>query len=281
MIIDFHTHTFPEAIAGKAIEKLSVASGTVPYLDGTSDSLAKSEKNAGIDLSVVLPVATNPLKCGRINEISAEENSTGKGLLYFGAIHPDCPDWKEELDHIVSLGLKGIKLHPVYQGIDFNDVRTLRILERAGQLGLIVVTHAGDDIGFPGEVRCSPEMIADAVNQIGPVKLVLAHMGGWNCWEKAEAVLCELPVFIDTSFSVGTVRTRIDGRFGGKDIHFMADEDFLRMMNRFGYKRLLFGTDSPWSDQKESLDRIKNLPICEEIKNAVLGANAKELLGII
>ena len=101
------------------------------------------------------------------------------GLLYFGCIHPDQPDWRQELDRIAAAGLRGIKLHPVYQGVDFDDVRYLRILERAGELGLIIVTHAGDDIGFPGVVRCSPATVS--YTHLAMRSLV------WLCWLSSSA----------------------------------------------------------------------------------------------
>jgi hypothetical protein len=101
-------------------------------------------------------------------------------------VHPDAPDWAEEMRRIASEGLKGVKIHPVYQGVDIDDPRYLRILTLAGELGLIVVMHAGNDIGFPGVVRCSPQMTYNALRQAGPVCLVMAHMGGWRNWDEAE-----------------------------------------------------------------------------------------------
>ena len=179
MIIDFHTHTFPENIAEIALNKLS-SKGHLPYYtNGTVSGLKESMKKAGIDYSVVLPVATNPLKLNSMNTVSIE--SDGKdNLIYFGAMHPDAPDWKEELERLYNNGIKGIKIHPVYQGVDIDDLRYLKILNRAAELGLIVLMHSGDDIGFPGEVRCSPKMVANALKQVGDVKIVLAHMGGWK-----------------------------------------------------------------------------------------------------
>ena len=149
MRIDFHTHTFPARIAAPAIKKMQASSHAAASLDGTGPALTASLQKAGLDCAVVLPVATNPAKVQSMNDLSLR--LTGHdGLLFFGCIHPDQPDWRQELDRIAAAGLRGIKLHPVYQGVDFDDVRYLRILERAGELGLIIVTHAGDDIGFPG-----------------------------------------------------------------------------------------------------------------------------------
>ena len=126
-------------------------------------------------------------------------------MLSFGCMHPDFDGWKEELARVRDLGLKGIKLHPQYQDTDFDDPRYLRILDRCGELGLVVLTHAGLDIGMPGKDNCAPEMVARVLEQVGPVKLVLAHMGGWRQWDRVEALLPGTGVYLDTSFSLGEI----------------------------------------------------------------------------
>ena len=166
-MIDFHTHTFPEKIAAAALSKLQAASHSRAFTDGTTSGLVSSMQQAGITHSVVLPVATNPLKVSSMNDVSLR--LTGQdGLIYFGCMHPDADNWHGELGRIAQAGLKGIKIHPVYQHTDIDDIRFLRILERCGELGLIVVMHAGNDIGFPGEIRCTPPMIANALRQQAP-----------------------------------------------------------------------------------------------------------------
>lgn len=282
MIIDFHTHTFPDKIAASAVEKLSLASHIRAFSDGTAAGLSDKAHAAGIDLSVVLPVATNPKQVAHINDFAAKTNeSTDKtGLLSFGCIHPDYPEWSEELGRVKALGLKGIKLHPVYQGVDIDDPRFLRILDRAGELGLIVVTHAGWDIGFPDVEHCSPEMTLRAIKQVGPVKLVLAHMGGWRQWDMVEELLTDQPVWFDTCFSTGSLSPLDDGYYAPDDLPMLKETGFLRMVRAIGVDRVLFGTDSPWSDQTEEIDRIRSLPLTDSERDLILGGNAKKLLGI-
>lgn len=282
MIVDFHTHTFPDKIAAPTIQKLASMAHTKPFSDGTAAGLAASMEQAGIDRSVVLPVATNARQVPHVNDASAHLNQEwgGRGLVSFGCIHPDYPHWKEELARIAALGLKGVKLHPVYQGVDLDDVRYLRVIDRAAEVGLVVLTHAGLDIGFPGRVNCSPEMILRAVQQVGPVTLVLAHMGGWRNWEQVEELLPDTQVYLDTSYSLGRVTPLGDGYYGPNDLALMESEQFLRMVRLFGAHRVLFGTDSPWGGQAESLALLRNLPLTQEEQAAILGGNAQRLLGL-
>ena len=60
MIIDFHTHIFPDKIAGpgRAADYLSDIFGASPFADGTHTGLCDSMKKAGVDVSVSLPAVT-------------------------------------------------------------------------------------------------------------------------------------------------------------------------------------------------------------------------------
>ena len=59
MLIDFHTHIFPEKIAQSTINALASKSGTIPYTDGTVDGMLKALDRASADIAITLPVLTN------------------------------------------------------------------------------------------------------------------------------------------------------------------------------------------------------------------------------
>lgn len=278
MIIDFHTHIFPNQVADYAIKKLS-KSGHIPaFTNGTAEGLNKSMQRAKIDYSVVLPVATNPLKLASMNSFSVE-NNLKNNLIYFGAVHPDADDWYEQLDFLKSNGIKGIKIHPVYQDVDIDDKRYLRILYRASELGLLVTMHAGDDIGFLGVKRCTPKMTANALKQVGNVKIILAHMGGWKNWQEVAEYLSGTSAMLDTSFSLGKIKP-LDDTHSGEFLNLLDENAFCNLVNIFGSDRVLFGTDSPWTDQEESLKAFMRLPLSGEDKQNILSLNAKKLLSL-
>jgi len=294
MIIDFHTHVFPDQVAAGALKKLSAFSHTRPFTDGTQAGLLASMEEAEIDISVILPVATSPGQVPRINDGAIglsrvqwsvqEIPDTGhaakreKRLLSFGAMHPFYEDWEAELERIAQAGLRGIKIHPPYQGACLDDDRYIRIVRKAESLGLITVTHAGWDIGLPDQQWCSPDMACRLLEQTKAQHLVLAHMGGWRMWAEVCEKLADTPVFLDTSFSTGMLVPLKDGYYQEEDLPLMGKEDFLHMVEVFSPKRLLFGTDSPWSGQKESIEWMRGLPMEEEASDTILGKNAKRLL---
>ena len=280
MVIDFHTHTFPDRIAERALASLSKASRTLPFTDGTNDGLLASMKTSGIDLSVILPVATNPGQVEKINGSAAGINSLFPGkLISVGCMHPMYEDWYDELSRIRDLGLKGIKIHPVYQGVDIDDPLFIRILKRCAELDLFVITHAGKDIGFPGVNHCSVIMIRHAIEETGPFRFILAHMGGWKEWEDVPS-LADTGVWLDTAFSTDHIIPADKEEWEQDELAMLDQDTFMHLVKIFTPEKILFGTDSPWSDQKASLDWIRKLPLAENEREMILHENAENILGI-
>jgi predicted TIM-barrel fold metal-dependent hydrolase len=280
MIIDIHTHIFPDKIAAEVIEHLSRQSRAKYFSDGTLNGLLDSMKKFGIDKSVVLPVATAPRQVEKINDYAAKmiEKFSDRGIIYFACIHPDFENYRAELKRVKSLGLKGIKIHPIYQGVNLDDEKFLKIFYCAAELDLTVITHAGLDIGFPGVVGCSPKMARHVIEEIGDFKFVLAHMGGWKNWDEVEIELADKNIFMDTAFSVGTIPARSDFVWNAEDLKLLNAEEFMKLYKIFGADKILFGTDSPWDSPATAIDFIKNLPISETDKNKILGLNAEKIL---
>ncbi|MCR4903267.1 MAG: amidohydrolase family protein, partial [Butyrivibrio sp.] len=217
MIIDIHTHTFPDKIANRAVNSLSNKAHIVPHLEGTIDALISSMTDAGVDVSVVMPVATSAEQVVKINDSSIKNNekyfdtASEKKVLSFGCMHPEFKDFRYELKRLSENGIKGIKIHPVYQECDIDDVKFLRIIDCAAENDLIVLTHAGLDVGFPGVVHCSPRMCRNVIEKIGDFKFVLAHMGGWENWEEVPDTFAGTCAYIDTSFSSEELEPLSDG----------------------------------------------------------------------
>lgn len=278
-IVDFHTHTFPDKMAAAALEKLGNSFAIENCTDGTAGGLLSSMREAGIGRSVVLPVVTSPASTPKINDFAAAVNEKlGKrGYFSFGGIHPDYPDYRQELKRIQRLGLKGIKLHPAYQACNMDDIRYLRILEEAASLGLVVVYHAGIDGGLPEPVYADVKMALHVIDTIGYENIVLAHMGGWEQWQMAEQYLCGAKVYFDTAACIGFMEPRPSVP-GAKRRRLMEQGQLSRMIRKHGPEHVLFGTDSPWTDQKKALELFETLDLTREEKRLVLGENARRLL---
>ena len=265
MIIDFHIHIFPDQIAAKTIEFLENEGNIKVFTKGTLAGLKKSIKENNIDISVVLPVITKTSQFDTVNSHAAK--ITGKeGIISFGGIHPDTEDYKEKLETIKKMGLLGIKLHPDYQKTYVNDPKMYRIIKYAVELGLVVLIHAGLDIGLPDPIHCTPQRAANMLSQIEDenARIVLAHMGGFNLWDEVEEYIVGKNVWLDSSYSLGMI----------------PDEQFMRIVKNHGIDWTLFASDSPWGGQKENMEYLSKLDFTEEELVRILCLNAMELLGM-
>ena len=291
-IIDFHTHTFPDRIAGMALKSLSAEANCRAHSDGTVTGLKKSMDTAGIDMAVTLPVVTNPNKTGHMNQHAAKLNESFEetGIFSIGGIHPETPDMKVAVKEAADLGLKGLKLHPDYYKVSFNDIRMKRLMSAASEEGLFILTHAGMDIGLYPPICCDLDSIIDVLEDVKPETLILAHMGGWMNWEEVTERLAPIAaeynsasragkgVYLDTAFSIGEIDWLDDNMH--KAYHQMSDDCFRRMVRVFGADRILFATDSPWADQKDYVDRVKNMGLSEEELEKIMHLNAEQVLNI-
>lgn len=277
MVIDFHTHAFPDKLAAGALSQLvsnaarfaDVYGELTPYTDGTLKGLQDSGHRGGIDISLIQPIATSAKPSHSINDFAAQADKQ-PGLRSFGSVHPRNPAWKEELERLAELGLRGIKLHPEYQGCYVDEPETVQVVKEAGRLGLIVLFHAGVDIGMPPPVHCTPERVARLRRMVPDTVLVLAHMGGDHMWKEAREILPQLHVYIDTSHAVPEYPEQWPL--------------FAESIRAMGTDRVLFGTDSPWSDQaaavRETRRFLREQQFTEQESAAIMGGNAARLLHI-
>lgn len=262
MLLDFHVHCFPDELAKKAVPALAAAAGIKPFLDGTISDLRRSMQEAGISRSVVQPVATRPQQVRKINTWAAANQSAD--LVFFASFHPDLADWRDEVKHIKELGLRGVKFHPDYQKFFVDEPRMLPIYEALFSEDLIILFHAGIDIGLPPPVHCTPERLARLVRLFPGGKIVAAHMGGYRCWEEVERHLAGRDIYFDTSYSLADL-----GR-----------EEMTRLIFAHDPEKILFATDSPWTSQQAEVAGIRELPLPSSFLDQILGLNAAALLGL-
>ena len=205
MIIDMHTHCFPDPLAKKAMPMLAMRSGNpYPAFDGTASGLRESVTSGGADKAAVLNIATNAHQQTKVNDFAI--SLLGDDVLIpFGSVHFESPDALSELDRLHDAGIKGIKLHPDYQGFFADDERMFPIYEKIGSLGMITVFHAGVDIGVPDPVHCTPQMLKKILPRFGGAPVIAAHMGGFLLWREAAELLGGTGIYIDTAFSSGSV----------------------------------------------------------------------------
>ncbi len=276
MIIDFHTHVYPDAMAKRIMAALGHVPGVQSHTDGTLCGLLASMEKSGVDVSVILPVSTRKGQFDTINGFAKQINETCDRVISFGGIHPDDDDIPEKLDFLKQNGFRGIKIHPDYTETFIDDARYIRIVTEAQKRDLLVVTHAGKDPAY-STIHCPPDKgraMLDAVHAAtGFTKpfFVFAHLGGNRLFADVEKYLVGQNCYIDISCSFRDLG----------DFSDTTDEEIVRVIKNHGADKILFASDSPWNDQKAYIDRFSELDgLTDNEKELILSKNAGKLLGL-
>lgn len=261
MVIDFHTHCFPEKIAERAIKKLTDNSGLLPFTDGTPDGLKDIMEKDGVDISVVLNIATNASQQESVNNFASSIKCDK--IIPFGSVFPDSDNVLYELERIKDLGLLGVKFHPEYQSFFVDDEKMKPIYKKISELGLICVFHAGQDYGYPPPYHSTPVRLARALSWFdSPV--VAAHWGSQGMAEETIKYLAGTEIYMDTAFGYSTIPKPL----------------ILEILEKHGTDKILFASDCPWHAPNMDLLQIDLLGLSKTEKNKIKGENARKLLGI-
>jgi predicted TIM-barrel fold metal-dependent hydrolase len=261
-IIDFHTHAFPDALAEQTVPKLCAFAGVKAVLDGKVYSLMAEMDRLGIEAAVILTIAT---KVSQFDSILSWCRSVASKRLYpFASVHPHDPGVVEKIDRVHEAGLKGIKLHPYYQGFVFNDPGMFALYRRVEERGLILLAHTGFDLGYRHDRVADPPKILEVAQAFPRLKLVTSHLGGWQDWESVEQHLLGKPIYMEISYS----------------FPFIGVERARRFLHAHPSEYILFGSDSPWGSQEDTLRTLEELKLGEELNRRIRYRNAARLLGI-
>ena len=257
MVLDFHAHIYPLKISEKAVHSVSEFYGIQMGFSGTAESLLAAGKQAGIDRFVVQSVAVTPKQVSSINRFIAGACQAHPEFIGFGTLHADLEDPASEIEFIIKLGLRGVKLHPDTQGFPMDAPKIMRIYEQLeGRLPILM--HCGD-------YRCDfshPKRLANVLDQFPNLTVIGAHFGGWSLFDLAVEYLEHRSCYLDLSSSIpflGLRRTR-------------------ELIQIYGADRILFGSDFPMWNPTEELERVRSLGLSQEDLEKILWKNGQSLL---
>ncbi|MBQ4324237.1 MAG: amidohydrolase [Clostridia bacterium] len=259
-IIDCHCHIYPDKIALRAAEATGRFYDIPMACDGTVSMMQEEGRWAGIERFLVFSVATKPEQTSSINRYIAGEVAKHPGvMLGLGTMHPDDPNIAEEAESILSLGLRGVKLHPDIQGVALDDPRCMAIYEACeGRLPMIL--HTGD---YRYDYS-NPNRLIPILKRFPRLTVVGAHFGGWSIWEEATEALYDMENFyVDCSSSLYALESKVARR----------------LVRAYGADRVLFGTDYPMWHPVEEVARFDEMGLDDEEEEKILHRNAEGLFG--
>ena len=258
-----HTHIFPDKIARKATDSIGAFYDIPMEMIGTSEALLAGGEKIGVTKYLVCSVATKVEQVESIYRFVAGECAKHPEFIGFGSLHPGCPDIPKEVDNLITLGLRGIKLHPDFQLFKIDDEEAMPIYYEAEKRGLPILFHTGDK-RFNWS---SPERLLRVMEKFPKLTVIAAHLGGYSEWERAKACVLNGKnylghdnMFIDTSSSLA----------------FLEPDEAAKIIRRHGVSRTFFGTDSPMWDEEKEMERFMRLPLTEDEKEMILWKNAED-----
>lgn len=267
MIIDFHTHCFPDALAPRAMASLSATFSTMSInsaqYDGTAAGLRDSMARFGITRSVVCNIATNAHQNHKVNDFALSLMSCDD-LIPLGSLHPDCEELEGEISRLHAAGIKGLKIHPDYIRTPFDSPVMYPVYELCQAYGMFLLSHTGYDPISPDLYHATPHHLLHVMENFPRLKLVAAHMGGLGCEQDVMDKLIGKNIWFDTSLISFNPNVRIP---------------LLRQLSKeHDSHKLLFATDSPWSHVNEELDCIRRCELPETVLDRIFYQNALDLL---
>ena len=269
VVIDTHVHIFPDKLCPKTIENLAVTDPQNPLTYYGDGSLAAAEKNMvawGVDLGVIVPIATRPGQEKSINGFAAQAQHESDYFVAFGSVHPDSEDFEDILDQIMALGLHGIKLHPDYQGFFINEKRLWPLYAAISERQLPVVFHTGYDPVSPGKIHADPLMVREVAEAFPNMTIIAAHTGGLYFYDGPRTVYMDTPnVYFDTAIASLTYRD--------------TPQDYRALIDLYGAERFVFATDNPWGNGKIDQKFLREaVGVTDEEWQAISHQNAQRLI---
>ncbi len=260
-IFDIHCHIYPEKIAQKASHAIGDFYGIKMCFEGDFESLKKQVERAGTTLAAVHSAATLPKQVTAINEfISRSVKSDPERFIGFGTLHPLSENIEQEVEEIISLGLKGIKIHPDFQKFDLDSPAAMKMFEIVGDR-LPFLIHMGDK----RYTYSAPSKLKVVMKQFPKVRVIGAHLGGWTVWDEAVKELADTEnLFVDCSSS----------------LYFLSPKRAAEIIHIYTPERVFYGTDYPMWDLSEELERFDALPLSDGDKQKILWDNAQEYFGL-
>jgi len=257
-IFDVHNHIFPDNIAEKAVENIGRYYNMDMCENGTVDALLESGRKIGVDRYLVHSSATHPGQAKAINNYIAGVVENHSNMIGFGTLHFSLEDVDAEVERIIVLGLRGIKLHPEFQCFVIDEQSMMPVYKAiAGKLPLLI--HMGDQ----NRDSSSPIRLARVLDMFPDLVVIAAHFGGYRMWEESRKYLFGRNIFMDTSSSLA----------------FLDPAAAVDMIRSHGAEKFMFGSDYPMWSHKDELDRFLRLDLSEAEREAILYHNAVKLFG--
>ncbi|MBW1649694.1 MAG: amidohydrolase family protein [Deltaproteobacteria bacterium] len=277
MIIDFHTHIFPNAIRENKEKyfkkepafKLLYQSPNAKMAG--ADELITDMNKAKVNISVIFGFPWKDMELTKMhNDYIIESVKKYKNRLCgFACFDMYNSNGCKEAQRCVEAGLSGVGELACYESeLDNNVINKLKPTARfCKDKDIAMMIHTNEPIGhqYPGKIKMTLSQIYNLAKNFSENKIILAHWGGgiffYNlCKKETKDILKN--IYFDTAASP-----------------FLYDDKIYKSaVDIIGSEKILFGTDYPLLKAQRYFKEINSAELSEkDIKN-ILGDNAAALI---
>ena len=278
MIVDCHTHIAArEHFDDRFVAEMIRSWGEITWPE--DDRGAHWDAMSGADRAVVVAMDAPAVGMVVPNEYVAEYvDEHPDKLIGFASVDPNRDDALARLDYAVeTLGLRGLKVGPIYQHFDPTAEAGMRLFGRAEQLGLPVLCHQGTTFVSDAPLRWARPFLLDEVASAFPdLTLWVAHLGHPWCDETMALIRKHANLYSDVSA-----------------LHTRPLQMYLALAGAVEYRvidKLLFGTDFPFATPAETVAALRRVndvvagsnlpPIPEDAIEDIIHRDALALVGL-
>lgn len=262
-IVDIHTHVFwyPDHLSDEVVDDALAAKRVKAARSGGKAFLEREDRHANdarpddhhlatsaADKVVVFGIRARAVGIDVPNEVIADYVKRDPDRLEgWASVDPNDADCLDQLDHCVTdLGLKGLKVAPVYQHWDPHDERRWTLLRRCAELGLPVMIHQGTT--YPTRARLEwgkPLQLERLVTELPDLRMIIAHLG--HPWEEDVVALVRKTPNLYSDVSA---------------LHFRPWRFWQAMVTAYEYgvtHKLLFGSDFPNASTADAIAGLRGV----------------------
>jgi predicted TIM-barrel fold metal-dependent hydrolase len=278
MIIDSHTHIFPdevrkdrEAFCQKDEGFSFIYKSSKAKMVGVEDLIVSMDESR-IDRSVICGFSWNqPDLCSLHNQYLLESASRYPNrLIVFVTLLFSNPDWSgEELNRAIERGARGVGEMAFYRDeMTSQDVHFMRpILTQMEKREIPLLLHTNETLGhsYPGKGKTPLDRFYELILSFPNLPIILGHWGGGLPFYELmpEVAKSMVNVYYDTAASPFLY---------SKKIYTIASE-------MVGVEKILFGTDFPLISPRKYFKELEESGLSKQDQEKILGLNFSRRFG--
>lgn len=279
VVVDGHVHTFIDDSAAEKVIKIFNKKYDINFTNpglGSINDVQSNMKNSGIDYTIMANFAM-PNMLDSLNNWTLSVSKKFHNLIPLVSFHPDLEkNMVEMMESYIEQGARGIKFHPMAQSFEPSDKRLNNLYKFCNDNRIPIVFHCGRVSNARLNQFADYASILPVIENYTDLPIILTHMADGNVTDVKNAARQYSNVYFDTSIVITGYKPLLDNNIPS----WTDDSLVVDVINEVGSDRILFGSDYPWGNPIDDINRFFSLDLSAEQKSNILGLNSMKLFNI-